>query len=582
MPNVPDLKFSDVVPEPDERSVIDDLVSVPPIEEKGERWVLGGIARGQEARHLLLPGLHALQDTRGWISPGGLNYLAEKLQIPIAEAYGVATFYDLFQFEQPDTEGPLHHVCVDPICEMGNSASYIAELRSKGHRVHESPCLGQCERPPAAFVQIKGGDNRDMTEATGRSIRIATADPKRLLRRITEMQDIDLESYERHGGYQALRLAIQEGGARVIEMLKESGLTGRGGAAFPTGIKWEAVARQETSTKYVVANADESEPGTFKDRVILENDPFALIEAMTIAGISTGCEKGWIYIRGEYTTATRRLEAAIDEAALAGRLGQGILGTSFRFDLEIRCGAGAYICGEETSLFNSIEGYRGEPRSKPPYPTDSGLFGQPTIINNPETFLNVLEILTYGVDSYRSTGTPESPGTKLFCLSGDVAEPGLYEAEFGITLRELLARAGGGVGELQAVLLGGAAGTFVDSRHLEIPLTFEDVRAHDMTLGSGAVMVFSTKVNLPSVLARFAKFFRDESCGQCVPCRIGTVRQHEVLTQISRRGQSPDRNELLHDIATVMTDSSICGLGQTAASAVQSAIRLGLLEKSDT
>ncbi|HAX05762.1 MAG TPA: NADH-quinone oxidoreductase subunit E, partial [Acidimicrobiaceae bacterium] len=290
----------------------------------------------------------------------------------------------------------------------------------------------------------------------------------------------------------------------------------------------------------------------------------------------------WIYIRGEYTTATRRLEAAIDEAALAGRLGQGILGTSFRFDLEIRCGAGAYICGEETSLFNSIEGYRGEPRSKPPYPTDSGLFGQPTIINNPETFLNVLEILTYGVDSYRSTGTPESPGTKLFCLSGDVAEPGLYEAEFGITLRELLARAGGGVGELQAVLLGGAAGTFVDSRHLEIPLTFEDVRAHDMTLGSGAVMVFSTKVNLPSVLARFAKFFRDESCGQCVPCRIGTVRQHEVLTQISRRGQSPDRNELLHDIATVMTDSSICGLGQTAASAVQSAIRLGLLEKSDT
>ena len=426
-------------------------------------------------------------------------------------------------------------------------------------------------------MQIKHGASQDLTAATKAPIKVAEAQPSRLLKRIVEMECIDLETYRRHGGYEALHLAINKGGEHVIEQLKTSGLTGRGGAAFPTGIKWEAVATKNSLVKYVVANADESEPGTFKDRVIMESDPFALVEAMTIAGISAGCEKGWIYIRGEYTTAAERLGMALTDATASNLLGTKILGSPYNFDIEIRRGAGAYICGEETSLFNSIEGFRGEPRSKPPYPTDSGLFGQPTIVNNPETFLNVLEILNNGAESYRSAGTTNSPGTKLFCLSGDVLNPGLYEAEFGITLRELLVRAGDVTGDLQAILLGGAAGSFVDSRHLDIPLTFEDTKAEGLTLGSGAVMVFSSRVDLSAVLTRLAKFFRDESCGQCVPCRIGTVRQHELLIQIGSQRPTSDNDLLLEEIAAVMTDSSICGLGQTAASAVQSAVQLGLI-----
>ncbi|MDP6862169.1 MAG: NADH-ubiquinone oxidoreductase-F iron-sulfur binding region domain-containing protein [Acidimicrobiales bacterium] len=576
-----DLKYTASSPDSDERAVVDNFVNDPPVKHEGDRWVISGFSRARETRHLLLPGLHLLQNVKGWISPGGLNYLAEALQVPAAEAYGVASFYELFQLEEPE-DGPLHHVCVDPVCAIGGSASYIEELRADGQRVHESPCLGQCERPPAAFVQIKGQENQDLTAATNDGAQFHANDRNRLLRRFGHETPTHLDSYKEQGGYEALKLAIELGGPRVIEMLSESGLTGRGGAAFPTGVKWHSVAAHQTSPKYVVANADESEPGTFKDRMILENDPFALIEAMTIAGLSTGCEKGWIYIRGEYTTASDRLTAAISEAYAAQLLGKAIAGSPATFDLEIRQGAGAYICGEETSLFNSIEGFRGEPRSKPPYPTDSGLFGRPTIVNNPETFLNVLEILNYGVEHYRSAGTPDSPGTKLFCLSGDIARPGLYEGQFGITLRELLSNAGGVDGDLQTVLLGGAAGSFVSPRQLDLPLTFEDTKAHGLTLGSGAVMVFSTRVKIADVLVRLAQFFRDESCGQCVPCRIGTVRQHEALLQIGL-GQPNKKNvSLLGDIATVMTDASICGLGQTAATAVQSAIALGLLDEHRT
>ena len=574
-----DLKYTDATPDSDEREAVDYLVSDPPVRRESERWVISGLGRTRDTRHLLLPGLHQLQNVKGWISPGGLNYLAETLQIPAAEAYGVASFYDLFQLEEPE-DGPLHHVCVDPVCANRGSGSYIEELRSEGHRVHESPCLGQCERPPASFVQMTGAENQDLTSTTNVDPQFFSGATSRLLRRFRTNTPTRLESYKEQGGYEALKSAIELGGTRVIEMLLDSGLTGRGGAAFPTGVKWQSVANHQSAPKYVVANADESEPGTFKDRMILENDPFALIEAMTIAGISTGCEKGWIYIRGEYTTAADRLARAIAQAYSAQLLGEAIAGSSASFDLEIRQGAGAYICGEETSLFNSIEGFRGEPRSKPPYPTDIGLFGQPTIVNNPETFLNVLEILNYGVDHYRSAGTPDSPGTKLFCLSGDIARPGLYEADFGITLRELLSNAGGVDGVLQTVLLGGAAGCFVSPEQLDVPLTFEDTKSHDLTLGSGAVMVFSTEVSVRDVLSRLAQFFRDESCGQCVPCRIGTVRQHEVLLQIGEGKADVENVALLEDIATVMTDASICGLGQTAASAVRSALTLGLLDES--
>jgi NADH-quinone oxidoreductase subunit F len=327
----------------------------------------------------------------------------------------------------------------------------------------------------------------------------------------------------------------------------------------------------------VICNADESEPGTFKDRVIMEHDPYAVIEALTIAGFATGAELGFLYIRGEYPLATRRLAHAIDEARAAGLLGADVAGSGHAFDIELRRGAGAYICGEETALFNSIEGKRGEPRNKPPFPVTHGLFGKPTAINNVETLINVLPILTLGADAYASRGTADSTGTRLFCLSGHVDQPGVYEHPHGVTLGEVIDRAGGvrDGKELKAVLLGGAAGGFVGPDRLDIALTFEDARAGGYTLGSGVVMVFDEDADLVDLCLRIARFFRDESCGQCVPCRVGTVRQEESLHRLVAArtiGSRADELALLTDVAAVMRDASICGLGQTAASAVQSAI----------
>jgi NADH-quinone oxidoreductase subunit F len=363
----------------------------------------------------------------------------------------------------------------------------------------------------------------------------------------------------------------------VIQQVTDAKLLGRGGAAFPTGVKWRAVADQTVTPKYVICNADESEPGTFKDRVIMEQDPFAVVEALTIAGFATGAETGFLYIRGEYPTATERLAHAIDEARTAGLLGPDVMGAGFAFDIELRRGAGAYICGEETALFNSIEGKRGEPRNKPPFPVTHGVFGKPTAINNVETLINVLQVLTMGPEAYAALGTEGSTGTRLFCLSGHVERPGVYEHEHGITLGEAI-EAAGGVRDgkpLKAVLLGGAAGGFVGPDRLDIRLTFEDARAGGYTLGSGVIMLFDEDTDLVDLCLRIARFFRDESCGQCVPCRVGTVRQEESLHRLvagRSLGSREDELALLEDVAAVMRDASICGLGQTAASAVQSAI----------
>jgi NADH-quinone oxidoreductase subunit F len=309
----------------------------------------------------------------------------------------------------------------------------------------------------------------------------------------------------------------------------------------------------------------------------MELDPFAVVESLTVAGFATGSEKGFIYIRGEYPLPTERLEHAIEQARARGFLGDDVMGEGFRFDVELRRGAGAYICGEETSLFNSIEGKRGEPRNKPPFPVEKGLFGKPTGINNVETLVNVLEVLAMGGLEYAKLGTPDSTGTRLFCLSGCVAVPGVYEVEHGVTLRDLIALAGGvrGGRELKAVLLGGAAGVFVGPDDLDLKLSFEDARATGTTLGSGVVMLFDDTVNLAEIVLRIAAFFRDESCGQCVPCRVGTVRQEEALHRLVAErpiGSRDDELRLIAEIGQVMRDASICGLGQLAANAVESAI----------
>ena len=393
------------------------------------------------------------------------------------------------------------------------------------------------------------------------------ADEPRLLRRVGVANPESLDDYRAHGGYGALTRAIAMGADTVIREATEARLVGRGGALFPTGRKWEAVARHPSRPHYLVCNADESEPGTFKDRVLMEADPFAVVEAMTIAGFATGCERGFVYVRGEYPLAAARLQGAIEAARAASLLGDDILGAGIRFDVDLRRGAGAYICGEETALFNSIEGRRGEPRNKPPFPVDVGLFGQPTVVNNVETLVNVLPIVLDGGAAYARIGTGQSTGTRLFCLSGSVARPGVYEVPQGVTLGELIAQAGGvrDGRALQAVLLGGAAGVFVTPQELDMPLTVEGARAAGATLGSGVVMLFDDRVDLGDITRRIAAFFRDESCGQCVPCRVGTIRQEELL----HRRQLP----LIEEVAQVMRDASICGLGQTASSAVLSAIK---------
>ena len=403
--------------------------------------------------------------------------------------------------------------------------------------------------------------------------------PLRLLQRVGVVDPMSLASYRDHGGYLALQRAIDIGSGAVIAEIRAAGLSGRGGAAFPTAIKWQGVADEHGRPKHVIANADESEPGTFKDRIVMENDPFSVIEGLTLAGLATGAENGWIYIRGEYPLSTSRLTNAIEQCRTAGLLGDDVLGSGHRFDIELRRGAGAYICGEETALMESLAGFRGEPRNKPPFPSTHGLFGEPTAVNNPETLLNAMFIVEQGADTYRLAGTEQSPGTRLFCLSGHVAVPGLYEVPMGTTLGEVIELAGGATGTTAAILMGGAAGSFVGPDRLDMELTQEATRGYDTTLGSGVITLFDDSVDFTSLLLRIAAFFKDESCGQCVPCRVGVVRQHEVLVEMSSNGGSlsDDRNLLIDDMALAMADASICGLGHTASGAVRSAIRLGLI-----
>jgi len=565
--------------------------------------VAHGGHRARAQRHLLLPALRAVQARAGWISEGALAYICERLTVAPADAYGVATFYGLLSVAPLPPR--ILHVCEDIVCRCSGALELISVLEERfgpedgdrdGSAWLRSPCLGQCDRAPAALL-VQAGERcseqvlvratADMALAGLRGERIdgptearvpQQGDPQlALLHRVGVVDPRSLHDYRAHGGYQALRRALALGPGKVIRELKDSSLLGRGGAAFPTGVKWEAVARQPAHPHYIVCNADESEPGTTKDRVVLEGDPYAVLEAMTIGAYAAGASRGYIYLRGEYPEAWAILEDAIAALRRRGYLGDDVLGHGFAFDVEVRRGAGAYICGEETAIFNSIEGYRGEPRSKPPFPVEHGLFGMPTVVNNVETLINVPAVLLAGGLAYARIGTERSTGRKLFCVSGHVRRPGVYEVAFGETLGGLLARAGGVPGdrELQAVLIGGAAGGFVGRGELELPLTFEGARAAGTTLGSGVVVAFDETVDLRRIVMRIAAFFRDESCGQCTPCRVGTVRQEEALARLlsgRTRGTVADELALLDEVGTCMRDASICGLGQTASSALASAV----------
>jgi NADH-quinone oxidoreductase subunit F len=543
---LPDLKLLEAEPTDAEREAIDAVVGAEPSTDDRV------LRRDRTRRNLLLPTLRAAQRRVGWVTPGALGYASRRLDVPPADAYGVATFYALISLEERPAE--VLHVCTDLSCALAGA--------DVPPGAHPSPCLGLCERAPASMRTIAGPEPRE-EQIPPTSPPLPQSSGLKLLRRIAE--GIDPESPPE---FRALARARELGPERVVELVKASPLLGRGGAAFPTGVKWEAVAGQAAKPHYLVCNADESEPGTFKDRVLMEQDPFGLIEAMAIAAYATGCERAFIYVRAEYPLAHERLQHAIDSSDVG-------------VEIELRIGAGAYVCGEETALFQSIEGYRGEPRNKPPYPVEVGLYGKPTVVNNVETLLNVPHLLLNAgsiageADDAQPRGD-DARDTRLFCLSGNVARPGLYEVELGTPLSELLELAG--AEPPKAVLMGGAAGSFLRPDQLDLALSFEGAREAGTTLGSGVVIVYGEGADLVNAVLRIAEFFRDESCGQCVPCRIGTVRQEEALHRLASGKTQGDEIAVLADLTQVMRDASICGLGQTAANAVDSAIHnLGVL-----
>jgi len=394
------------------------------------------------------------------------------------------------------------------------------------------------------------------------------AEQRIVLRRAGIIDPTNIEDYILHDGYQALGTALTNSSpAQVIDEIKKSGLRGRGGAGFPTGLKWSFVAKEKEAKKYVICNADESEPGTFKDRLILEGDPHSIIEAMALAAFAVGADEGYIYIRGEYTLAQERLKLAILQAKEMGFLGQNIFGTSFNFELHIHSGAGAYICGEETALLESIEGKRGQPRARPPFPTTHGLFGKPTLVNNVETLTNIPPILLHGASWYRNFGTPSSPGTKVYTILGNVNVTGLIEVPMGITLREVIAIYAGGMkgGEnFKMAQTGGSSGSIIPASLQDTPMDFDSFAKTGVALGSGALLICNEDTCVVDLAKVLLNFFRTESCGKCFPCRIGTQRAWEMLDTISRGEATLKTLDQLLDLSQNLYNLSNCGLGQTA------------------
>ena len=383
----------------------------------------------------------------------------------------------------------------------------------------------------------------------------------------------DINSYISEGGYLALKKALKGSSEDIINEIKKSKLVGRGGAAFPTGLKWEFAKKSKEFPKYVVCNADEGEPGTFKDRIILEDDPHLLLEGMIICGLSIGAQTGFIYIRGEYFKAYEILKKAIEEAQKHNFLGESILGSEFSFKINLYRGAGAYVCGEETALLDSLEGKKGQSRVKPPFPTFVGFKNKPTVLNNVETFANISQILLKGAEWFSKIGSPPSPGTKLYCLSGDINKPGVYELPTDIALRELIEKYGAGVdGKLKAVLPGGASSNLLTDKELGVTLDYPSVQKAGSMLGSGAVIVINDRHCMVDVARRCTEFFDDESCGRCAPCREGTKRAREILVNIALGRGEPGDPLLLKELQEVLYDTSRCGLGQAALNVTNSAI----------
>jgi len=387
----------------------------------------------------------------------------------------------------------------------------------------------------------------------------------------------NLGDYVASGGYRALANVLETmTPEQVCEEISNSGLRGRGGGGFPTGLKWNLLRKAPGDTKYIVANGDEGDPGAYMDRTIMEADPHRILEGMAIAGYATGARQGFLYVRGEYPIAVQRLEKAIRAATRKGILGESVMGSDFSFEAEIRIGAGAFVCGEETALMYSIEGNRGMPRMRPPYPTQSGLWGHPTLINNVETFANIAPIMEKGAAWFAGTGTEKSKGTKVFALTGDLRNTGLIEVPMGITLREIIEEMGGGMPgkrKFKAAQTGGPSGGCIPASHLDTPIDYESLQALGSIMGSGGLVVMDDKNLMPKVAKFFMEFCVDESCGKCIPCRVGTVKIQRLLEKIiDGQATHADLDQLKHLCEMVKT-SSLCGLGQTAPNPVLSTLR---------
>lgn len=507
-------------------------------------------------------------------------------------------------------------VCSGVNCSFKGSRSLrtalVEEIEKQGLeqeiKVVETGCFGLCEEGPVMVIypeavhycRVSPGDVGEIVDEHLRKGRVVNrllykgealpkavqtwqqidfySRQKRVVLRNCGLIDPDnIDEYIARDGYEALGRVLRnlEPG-EVIGLIKESGLRGRGGAGFPAGLKWDFTAKASGDQKYLICNADEGEPGTFKDRLILEGDPHSIIEGMTIAAYAIGASKGYIYFRGEYNLSIDRLTRALEQAREYGLLGENIFGTGFGFDIEIKVGAGAYVCGEETALINSIEGKRGEPRYKPPYPASAGLWGKPTCVNNVETLANVPPIILNGAQWFRSIGTEKCPGTKVFTLTGNITNAGLIEVPMGITLREVVYDIGGGLPngrKFKMAQTGGTSGGCLPEALLDVPMDIDSLAAAGSALGSGALMIMDDSHCIIDVVKCFLQFFRHESCGQCTPCREGTWRLYELVDKISRMEATMEDVELLKRLARTMEDASLCALGQTAPFPVLTTMR---------
>jgi len=524
----------------------------------------------------LLPLLHAFHDRDGYLSDDTLRAVADGLNTPLADLYGTVTFYHHFSRTPGGLQAP--RVCTGNICCMRGGNEILEALKAQGQAATEMPCSGRCDATVPVLkghTTYSGSTAEDLAPTPSPLPAPYPGDTEEcLFTNIRKEGHNTLAGYKANSGFSALAGVLKNSSPEeVIKTVTDSKLAGRGGAGFPTGIKWKAVADCDRHPKSIVCNADEGEPGCFKDRALMDYDPFALIEGMIIAGFATGAPRGFIYLRYEYPETNALLERCLAEAREAGLLGNNILGSGYTFHLYVRRGAGAYICGEEGSLLNSLEGKHPFPRNKPPFPVTHGFEDKPTAVNNVETLCAIPHIMTKGPEWYQSLGLGENAGTKLISLSGDIKRPGNYEIPIGLPLKTLLYDWAGGPLDgrtVQAVTMAGLSGGFLAGDDLDVTLDEPCIRSKGSFLGAGGIIVFDDSRDMVEVAHGAMEFFAHESCGKCFPCRIGTQRLTERLNGAARELEFATWESEVADIGSVMKSTSACGLGMAAPHVTES------------